>query len=73
MPHVKLFAHFFAHFYLTYTSRFGAGDGVSHLAHLFGALVGACFGFLLHHPEAKKSIWGKITSPRTLFGAKKTE
>ena len=50
------------------------GDGVSHLAHLFGALVGATFGFLLHHPDKKKTWWEKIkqrTAWQAVFSSKR--
>ena len=43
-------------------NRIGQSDGVSHLAHLFGAIVGAVWGFLLSHPEQKKGIWHKLAN-----------
>lgn len=47
-------------FVMNFLAGAEGGDGVSHLAHLFGALVGATFGFLLHHPEKKKTWWEKL-------------
>jgi rhomboid protease GluP len=43
------------------------GDGVSHLAHLFGAVVGAACGFVLHHPEAKRGVLHALRT-RMRFG-----